>query len=360
MFLHLGQEVAVIAILGFDLARSGASLWLLLAPLCVIAGLRALAHNRRDRRRLVSARLESRLLPGHSPGRARSRVLLAGAGALFMGLALLGPVRGFTLREVERKGVDIVLCVDTSRSMLVKDLDSEASRLKLAQRQILLLLDSLAGDRVALLAFSGDVREVAPLTRDKDALRWFLGTLGPEDNRRGGTDLGLALEHALDLFDGRTGAHEAIVLLTDGEDLEGRGLDMAREAAERGIRVYVVGMGSEAGGKIPDGQRGFVKDSRGQEVVSKLDGSTLRAIAEATGGVYLSARTPLALERIHERHISQLEGQAYQRGKEKIPHDRFQWPLALALACMFIEVGLRDRKEKLPVDGRGTSNGGRA
>ncbi len=341
----------MIALLGFDLARAGAAPWLLLAPLCVAVGIHSLRQSGLARRRLVSARLESRLLPGHSPGRSRWRVILAGTSALFMGLALLGPVRGFTLREVERRGVDIVLCVDTSRSMLVKDLDSEASRLELAQRQILLLLDSLAGDRAALLAFSGDAREVAPLTRDKNALRWFLTTMGPEDNRRGGTDLGLAMEHALELFDGRTGAHEAIVLLTDGEDLEGHGLDMAHEASKRGIRVYVVGMGSDVGGKIPDGQRGFVKDSRGQEVVSKLDSTTLEAIASATGGIYLNARTPLALERIHKQHIAQLEGRAYQHGKEKIPHDRFQWPLAMALLCMLMEVGLRDRKPRTPDSG---------
>ena len=334
----------MIALLGFDLAHSEAAPWLLLAPLCLFAGMHAMRQSGLARRRLVSARLESSLLPGHSTGRSRWRVILAGASALFMGLALLGPVRGFSLREVERKGVDIVLCVDTSRSMLVKDLDGEVSRLELARRQILLLLDALDGDRAALLAFSGDVREVAPLTRDKNALRWFLTSMGPEDNRRGGTDLGLALEHALELFDGRTGAHEAIVLLTDGEDLEGRGLDLAYEAGRRGIQVYVVGMGSEAGGKIPDGQGGFVKDARGQEVVSKLDGTTLEAIAAATGGVYLNARTPLALERIHQLHIAQLEGRTYQHGKEKIPHDRFQWPLALALLCMLVEVGLRDRK----------------
>ncbi len=335
----------MIALLGFELTRADMGLALLLGPLVLSVGLWAASSNRKTLRRLVSQRLEPGLLRGYRSGRPRLRVLLGSVAVLAMGLALLGPVRGFTLEEVQRKGVDIVLCVDTSRSMLVRDLDPEVSRLELARRQIKLLFDRLGGDRAALVAFAGDAREVAPLTRDTQALEWFLRTLGPEDNRKGGTDLGVALEHALGLFDGRSGAHEAIVLLTDGEDLEGKGLEVAVQAAEQGIRVYVVGMASEAGGKIPDGTSGFVKDATGAEVVSKLDSSTLEAIADATGGVYVNARNSLALERIHGAYISNLEGRAYQQGKQKIPHDRFQWPLAVALGCMLVELSLRDRRK---------------
>jgi len=167
---------------------------------------------------------------------------------------------------------------------------------------------------------------------DSETLRWFLGGLSPKDNLVGGTDIGGALAHALDLFDGRTGAHEAIVLLTDGEDLEGRGLEVAREAAERGVHIYVVGMGTQVGGKIPDGERGFVRDESGKEVVSALDGSTLESIAEVSGGAYLPATAAaLPLEEIYEKRIALLEGRLLHEGKERIHQDRYQWPLVLAL-----------------------------
>ena len=332
-------------VLGFDLLRPDLAVMLLVAPLLFVTGWAALASRRRARRSLHDARHDGRFFPGFRPGRARARVALASAAALLLALTLLGPVRGYSLREVQRKGLDLVVALDTSRSMLVRDLKPD--RLSRAMREVSLLFDRLKGDRVALVAFSGDVRDVAPLTRDRQTLRWFLQSLSPDDNLRGGTDLGGALEHALELFDGRTGAHEAIVLLSDGEDLEGRGLAAAEEAARRGIHVYVVGMGTESGGKIPSPDGGFVRDASGQDVVSHLDGATLEAIADATGGAYLAAGShPLPLEEIYEKRIARLEGRVFEDGKERIPHDRFQWPLVLALACMLAESGLRERRAR--------------
>ncbi len=334
--------------LGFEFLRPELGLGLCAAPLALLAGLLALRARRAARRRLVEARHESRFLSGFSATRARLRVLLAAASLLFLALALIGPVRGFGLREVRRAGLDLVVCLDTSRSMLVQDLRPD--RLGRAKREIGLLLDRLEGDRVALVAFSGDVRNVAPLTRDRETLRWFLEGLSPDDNLRGGTDIGGALEHALGLFDGRTGAHEAIVLLTDGEDLEGKGFEVAQEAAALGIRIYVVGMGTEGGGKIPAGttadsvRGGFVREANGNEVVSRLDGSTLESIAAETGGAYLAAaRSALPLEEIYEKRISRLEGRVYEDGMERVPHDRYQWALVLALVCMLLDTSLRER-----------------
>jgi Ca-activated chloride channel family protein len=162
---------------------------------------------------------------------------------------------------------------------------------------------------------------------------------------RGGTDIGGVLDRALDLFDGRTGAHEAVVLLTDGEDLEGRGLEVARKARERNIKVYVVGMATAGGGKIPDGPRGFVRDEGGKEVVSRLGRESLVAIADETGGAFIAAdASPTPLLELYEKRISQLEGRELFAGKERIPHDRYQWPLVVAAVCMLLEVGLRERR----------------
>jgi len=354
----LGQEVAVTAgptFFGFEWLRPELLVFFVACPVGIVFGIVALAARARARRTLVDARHFGRFLPGFSSNRARLRVVLVTAALFFLVVTVMGPVRGYNLREVQRKGLDLVICVDTSRSMLVQDLKPD--RLSRASREVSGLLDHLQGDRVALVAFSGDVRDVAPLTRDRETLRWFLKSLSPNDNLMGGTDLGAALNHAIDLFDGRTGAHEAIVLLTDGEDLEGEGLSAAERAAELGIRVYVVGMGTETGGKIPDPARGFVRDEVGEEVVSTLDGTTLRSIVEATDGAYLAANdVALPLEEIYEKRISRLERRQLQDGKERIPHDRYQWSLVLAFLCMFGEVSLRERRPReLREDTKGKS-----
>jgi Ca-activated chloride channel family protein len=332
------------AFLGFEILHPAWAVVLLAAPLVLLLGWWALRARARARAALVSARQMSRFLPLFSVNRARLRVALATGGGLFLALALLGPVRGFTLREVQRRGLDLVLCLDTSRSMLVQDIKPD--RLTRAKREINGLLAQLAGDRAALLSFAGDVRDVAPLTHDRETLEVFVDAQTPEDNLRGGTDIGAVLEQALTLFDGRSGAHEAIVLLTDGEDLEGHGLAVARKAQERGIHIYVVGMATALGGKIPDG-RGFVRDEEGKEVVSALGGESLQQIAELTGGAYLPADgAAFPLQELYEKRIARLETRELFAGKERIPHDRYQWPLVLGALCLLGSSGVRERRTR--------------
>lgn len=331
--------------LGFEFLGTQRIIWLVVVPVLFAIGIYGLAARRRARERLVADRHRQRFMPGFSQNRARLRVVLASVAAMFLALAALGPVRGFTLREVQRRGLDIVICVDTSRSMLVQDIKPD--RLQRAKREIIGLLDRLRGDRVALIAFAGDHRPVAPLTHDRETMKLFVESLSVGDNLVGGTNIGAALEAALRLFDGRTGAHEAIVLITDGEDLEGQGLAIAEKALESGIRVFVVGMGSRDGGKIPDGRGKFVRDEVGEEVISMLNGGSLEAISDVSGGAYLSAgQSPIPLEELYEKKMSQLESRDLWAGKERVPHDRFQWPLVLSFACMLGEVGLRERRPR--------------
>jgi len=330
-------------VIGFELLRPALLALLVFAPLAFLLAWRARARTRAELAAWVAPRHRARFLPGFSDSRARLGALLGAAGLFFLALAALGPVRGYTFRPVSRKGLDLVVCLDTSRSMLAQDL--RPSRLERAKREITGLLDHLAGDRVALIAFSGDARDVAPLTRDRQTLKGLLGFVTPDDNQEGGTDLAAAIEHALALFDGRTGAHEAIVLLTDGEDLEGNAMAQAEEAARRGIRLFVVGIGTEAGGKIPlldaKGQSSFLKDEAGSEVVTKLGRESLSALAARTGGEFLSAEeAPTALEDLYRARIRRIQGREIESGERRVPYDRYQWPLALGLLCLILELGL--------------------
>jgi Ca-activated chloride channel family protein len=249
---------------------------------------------------------------------------------------------------VARRGLDLVVCIDTSRSMLVRDVRPD--RLTRAKREVAGLIERMHGDRIALVAFAGESRDISPLTHDRTTLRALLERVDTAENTKGGTDLGAALSHALQLFDGRSGAHEAIVVVTDGEDLEGKGLEQAKLAAERGIRIYVVGMATEAGGKIPqagaDGRESFVKDEDGREVVSSLSDGTLREIAKAADGEYLAAtQSAVPLEELYLQRINRLEGRELEGGIEYVPHDRYQWFGAVALAAMVLEGALRERRK---------------
>ncbi|MCP5021017.1 MAG: VWA domain-containing protein [bacterium] len=332
----------MLAFFGLTWARLEAwPLALLVAAVIVASVLVGRPGRARLRAAIHPAQWAARMA-GNRKGVARRQWWFGGGALVLMVVALLGPQRGSVLMPVPRRGIDIVVCLDTSRSMLAQDVGED--RLAEAKKEILGLLDVLQGDRLALIAFSGDVRQVAPLTRDTETLGWFLDSLSPNDNRRGGTDLGGALSSALEMFDGRNGSHEAIVLVTDGEDLSGEGQVIAAEAAERGIRIYVLGMGTEGGAKVPAEGGGWTRDANGLDVVSKLHAATLDNIAEVTGGLYIQAQgTVLPLEQLYKRGFSRLQGRQYEQGFERVESDRFQWPLLLALILLAMEACVSGR-----------------
>lgn len=350
----------MLAIFGLKWARLDAwPLLVLVAIVIVFSVLKGRASMARLRSVVHPAQWQARMA-GNRSGVARRQLWLGALALALLAVAFLGPQKGSVLMPVPRRGIDIVMCLDTSRSMLAQDVGTD--RLDEAKKEILGLMDVVQGDRLALIAFSGDVRRVAPLTRDTTTLGWFLDTLSPNDNRRGGTDLGGALRSALDMFDGRNGAHEAIVLVTDGEDLSGEGQVAAAEAAERGIRIYVLGMGTVGGAKVPAEGGGWTRDEDGLDVVSKLQSETLDQIAETTGGMYIQAHgTVLPLEQLYKRGFSRLQGRQYEQGFERVESDRFQWPLILALLLLVLEacVSGRQRNREEPqtrVETTGTQN----
>ncbi|MFT5732044.1 MAG: Ca-activated chloride channel family protein [Planctomycetota bacterium] len=343
--------------MGFEILRPEGLPLLALGLLPLILGLWALGQRLRGLRALAEPRHLARLFPdlrisgGDLIGWLRRRVILravlGGLSLSLLALAFIGPVKGFSLVPVQSQEVDIVVVLDTSRSMLVEDVSP--NRLDRAKAEIGALLDVMEGERLALVGFAGAARPVTPLTRDLDTARYFLQRMSPSDNRKGGTDIGAALGLALERFEEGSGSNQAIILVTDGEDLSGEGLSAAERAAERGIAVHVLGMGTESGGKIPDGNGGFVVDpdsgSDRSDVISKLGPVSLKAIADVSGGIYLQAKgRVLPLEELYKRGIATLEGRDIVDGKERVPQDRFQWPLGVALVLLLFEASLRDSR----------------
>ena len=262
-------------------------------------------------------------------------------------IALARPQLGYTLQETRSKGVDILFLLDTSQSMLTEDL--KPNRLKRAKFAILDFLDNLEGDRVGLTAFAGNSFLQCPLTLEYNAFRMALDAIDTAIIPRGGTDLGRAIEDAQAAFPSDSN-HKIMVLITDGEDLEGRGIAAAEKAAANGVIIYCIGVGTENGGLIPiankNGRTQYLKDDNGTVVTSKLEPHSLQAIANATNGFYAElGPVGTGLQQVYELGIKTFSEEDLSSRMQRTPIEYFQWPLALALLLLFIEPLVSNRKQ---------------
>jgi Ca-activated chloride channel family protein len=333
-------------VIGFGNERM---LWLLgLVPLLALflawARWRAAARLRR----FADPEAVARIAAEASPARRALKAALLLGGAFFLILALARPQWGSRMEMVQRKGVDVVVAVDVSLSMLAEDI--RPNRLARSKQEIQRFAENLQGDRIALVAFAGDAFLQCPLTSDYAAFRVFLNVLEPGLIDAPGTDLGRALEEALKAFPPGEGRHRAIVLLTDGEDHGGRALQVAQEAAKRGVVVHVVGIGSPGGVPIPvedgSGARAYKRDAQGQVVSTRLDADLLGQIARATGGE-LHLAQPGRFELLDVlKKINAMEKRAFDAEQVTRLEERFQIPLAIALLLLAAEMAISDRRRR--------------
>jgi Ca-activated chloride channel family protein len=274
--------------------------------------------------------------------------LLLGALALLV-VSLARPQFGTRVETVRSVGQDIVVAVDLSTSMLAEDVSP--NRLERARLAILRLIDNLDGDRIGLVAFAGSAFVQSPLTVDYSAAGMFLGAMHPELMPVQGTDLGAALRVSLDALD--QGARDArvIVLVTDGEHLEGDFESELERAVESGVQVHVVGIGSAEGVPIPEydasGRRtGFLRDEDGAVVTTRLGDATLATVAERTGARYVRAAAGgTAFEDLVDE-IAGVEGQALDARQVTQFEEQFQIFLGVGLALLLIEWLLPERRRQ--------------
>ena len=284
-----------------------------------------------------------------SPLRRQLKRALIATGVACLALALARPLVGFRWEEAKRKGLDLLFAVDASRSMLAQDVKPDRlTRAKMAVEDFLAKMD---GDRVGLIAFAGNAFLQCPLTLDHDAFRQSLDAIDTKIIPRGGTDIAAAIHEAEAALAGNGNHEHILILLTDGEDLEGSALTAARAAAKNGLRIFTVGVGGAGGELIPfideRGGTEFVKDGSGQFVKSHLDESMLKQIAEATGAMYQPlGQQGQGLEAIYQKGLAQFARHELTSRMNKVYIERFQWPLALGLLCLVLEplIGLRKRQ----------------
>jgi Ca-activated chloride channel family protein len=313
--------------------------WLLaLVPALAVFYVLALRARLRALTRLLGAAGRERL--AERAGRSR-RALEAALGALTVGivaLALAGPRWGIDEHAAKRRGADVMVVLDTSRSMLAQDVTP--SRIERAKREIRGLIDEAGGDRIGLVTFAGDARLVCPLTLDHDTLSLFVDEVDPSFDHRGGSAIAPALEIAGDALEGSSGAGKAIVILSDGEDHEdsagSAASSVASALAAKGIQVHAIALGTESGAKIPvvddQGRTSFFQDASGKEVVTKANPAALRAAAAAGKGEMLTtAAAAFPMDELWAKRISRLA--KGDTGTESLSEKkaRFQWFLLAAL-----------------------------
>ncbi|MFU8847378.1 MAG: VWA domain-containing protein [Opitutales bacterium] len=325
-----------------------APIWLALTPVITLLGIGLIAFGWRKRSRLLgqfaAARLLETLTEKASPARRLLKSALIVAALATLGLALARPQYGVEWSERKGRGLDIVFVLDSSRSMLATDL--RPSRLERAKLAILDLIDRLENDRVGLVAFAGQAFLQTPPTLDYGAFRESLKATDPSILSRGGSDLGRAIEEAAKAFPSERNV-KVVVLLTDGEDLGGRAVASARAAAEAGIQIFTIGIGTPEGEYLrirnSQGIEEFVRDASGQPVRSQLDEATLQEIAQLTSGSYTRLGGG-SLEVLYESVLTTLPREERRSELQEIPIERFQWLLAAALACLILEILLRSRR----------------
>lgn len=304
----------------------------------------------RKRRELMTRFIQARLLPGLvsgiSPMRRRIRLgCVIGAVACLI-LALARPQWGFTWQEVKQRGVDIVVAIDTSKSMLARDIAPD--RLGRAKLAALDLMQSSKSDRLGLIAFAGAAFLQCPLTIDDAAFSQSVQALDVNTIPEGGTALAEAIDTALAAFkEGEN--HKVLVLLTDGEDHDSNAAEAARKAAAAGLRIYTIGVGTAAGEllrvKDANGNEDYVRDEQGNVVKSHLNDDLLREIATVGGGFYLPLSGAKTIETLYNapNGLASLPKSEHQEKLVKQYHERYHWPLGLAVLLLIIEILLPER-----------------
>jgi Ca-activated chloride channel family protein len=326
-----------------------------LMPACVLLVRWGARRQRAMLDRVIAPRLREQLLRSVDYGRRRFKTALWMLALVALLLSLARPLFGHREIKVERPGVDLMIALDISKSMLAEDAGA-SNRLHAAKSAILRLLDRPSGDRIGLIAFAGEAFLMTPITQDHQAVVRSLEALTTTATSKPGSDIAAALKLAVQSFDPKQQSGKAVVLISDGEELQGDAIVAAREVATKGVSIFTVGVGSTTGTRIADRTppRGYerpqfdvkyAKNEFGQEVVSRLNERVLQQVAVAGRGFYVALGDEgQGLITISERGLAPL-ARGTEIRKSKDLREFFQIPLGLCVALLLWEMLVNERRK---------------
>ncbi|KPL02232.1 MAG: hypothetical protein AMJ90_06395 [candidate division Zixibacteria bacterium SM23_73_2] len=319
----------------------------LLIPILIFFYLYVSVRKKALKQRFASPQVIDKLLPSYSPKKQGLKVFFILLAVLFLGVSLARPQFGEKQALIKRKGVDVIIALDVSLSMLAEDV--KPNRLEKAKLEVSGLIDRLKGDRVGLVAFAGESFIQCPLTLDLSSAKMFLDIMVPDLIPIPGTAIGDAIRTARSAFSQEEKKFKVLVLITDGEDHDSESLEVAEEAKEEGIIIYTIGIGTPYGEPIPLKDEkgklsGFKKDEKEEVVLSRLDESTLKKIAQKTGGKYFRATAgEIELDKIYGL-ISVMEKKELEGKMVTQYQERYQYFLVLSLFFLALEIFISEKK----------------
>ena len=324
-------------------------LWLLaVVPPMVIFYIYTRIRRRRLLKQYGNPEIINNLMPGVATGKLKLKFYLQILALICMIFALAGPQFGSKLETVKKKGVEVMICLDVSNSMLAKDI--APNRLEKSKQILSRLVDQMKDDKVGLIVFAGDAFTQLPITNDYVSAKMFLSSINPKMVSSQGTAIGDAINLAVRSFTPNEASEKAIVVITDGENHEGNAPEAAKNALAKGIKVNVIGVGSAQGAPVPDDsgrQNSFRKDKSGNVVVTKLNEEMAQEIAAAGEGIYVRADNTngaqkAIIDAVNNMNKTELESRVYSDYDEK-----YQWFIWAALIILVINIFIIDRKNNV-------------
>ena len=323
---------------------------LLLIPLAIAVYKFAGYRRKRNIRRYGDPKLVSKLIPAYSSTRSSIVFWISLLAMALMIFALARPRYGKGKTTVTTRGVELVVALDISNSMLADDI--QPNRLEKAKRLVKRLAEQLRGNKIALVVFAGDAYVQLPITDDFISIEMFLESISTNLVSRQGTDIAAAINMASRCFTPNDKIGKAIVLITDGENHEGGAEEAARKASESGKKVFVLGIGTPKGGRIPQGGGNFLRDRDGQVVVTKLNEEMGMEIAKAGNGVYLQVDNTNNAQKILSDQLDKMNKDEMTTDVYTGYNELFVYPASLALLLLFLDLAIvaaadiKNRKKK--------------
>ena len=319
---------------------------LLVIPVIILLFIALQVWRRTVQKKFADSGLLKRLSPNQSLFKSILKtVVLCGAFAC-LSLALVNPKIGTKLETVRSQGVDIVFAVDVSKSMLAEDI--APNRLEKSKQLVTQIINSLASDRVGIIAYAGKAFPQLPITTDYASAKMFLQNMNTDMLSSQGTAIHEAIELAKTYYDDEEQTNRVLIIISDGEDHGEDAIDVAEEASEEGIRILTIGVGDVKGGPIPIKRNGVIlnykKDNQGETVITRLDETTLKEIAEETNGVYINGSNTDEVVDTIKGVLNKMDKKEFESKQIADFKDQFQWFLGLGILLLFIDVFFLERK----------------
>ena len=321
--------------------------WLLLAiPFMVMLYAMLIFWKKRTQRKFADKELLKKLSPNRSTSKGILKILVLSLAVACFVIALVNPKIGTKLETVKREGVDVVFAVDVSKSMLAEDI--APNRLEKSKQLVTQIINNLASDRVGIIAYAGSAFPQLPITTDYAAAKMFLQSMTTDMISSQGTAINEAIELATTYYNDQDQTNRVLFIISDGEDHQGEIEDIAEKAAEQGIEIYTIGVGTTKGGPIPIKRNGVIqnykKDQSGETVITRLNEETLKEIAEVADGQYIEGNVTREVTEKVTEVLQNMEKKEFESKQVADFKDQFQWFLGLGLAFLLLDILLLERR----------------